>query len=676
MSQDDKNSQSQNHASNPLKLETDRLENELKVKSLELEKIAAEAKGLKLLNKSMEKAVQGLTDEVAKLKLKLETAEQQCDAKTLELKKANDLRKASQAAQQAAEATVRRLQAAQKGKQGPALDEVIAALEAELKLSQKEVSRLQEDNRAQDRLMRTKEVALLDAEKAVEAANAKAAQVDECMNKIAELTRQLNAQQDENKTLDRMYKQKVDDVKKLTSQVESLNEAVTAAQSYTSVIKDYQRQLQELQATHKITLDELARAKIAATRVASAVANEWKDDNDKVIPVKQWLEERRVLVGEAEKLREKLAHAERATKYEAQMKEKAQTRLKVLEECFKVGTPLRSSITGRISPGRLSLSSSTLKLPKQVFPLGSDPERMSTTSSDNEPIPEIDYQPSPKRAGEDDKVPGALYDVMQREVVVLRKTVSEREQSLKDKDDAIEMLSKKVETLTKAMDVETKKARREITMLEKELSVFKSEPLGRTPGRRISVTGVRQPLVSSTSARLPTVVDPKTSCTLTLARLAFRSPSCFNDEVFSRKSLFQPHFNTCTPHLLIPIPIARAPPAFRKQIGTMVQKGQQFKGIKKKAVPPNRHGKAIKVRKGRVVKATKKSTSELDASKEVTKFINAANESRAAAVAARDGAPLTLVKAPPPDPADAEGKKGANKGKVLMGKVKPAGKKK
>ncbi|CAI5505410.1 unnamed protein product [Closterium sp. Naga37s-1] len=365
--QDDKNSQSQNHASNPLKLETDRLENELKAKSLELEKIAAEAKGLKLLNKSMEKAVNG----------------------TLELKKANDLRKASQAAQQAAEATVRRLQAAQKGKQGPALDEVIAALEAELKLSQKE-----------DRLMRTKEVALLDAEKAVEAANAKAAQVDECMNKIAELTRQLNAQQDENKTLDRMYKQKVDDVKKLTSQVESLSEAVTAAQSYTSVIKDYQRQLQELQATHKITLDELARAKIAATRVASAVANEWKDDNDKVIPVKQWLEERRVMVGEAEKLKEKLAHAERATKYEAQMK---------------------------------------------VW---------------------------------------------------------------------------------------------------------------------------------------------------------------------------------------------------------------------------------------RVVKATKKNTSELDANKEVTKFINAANESRAAAVAARDGAPLTLVKAPPPDPADAEGKKGASKGKVLMGKVKPAGKKK
>lgn len=44
------------------------------------------------------------------------------------------------------------------------------------------------------------------------------------------------------------------------------------------------------------TLDrELARAKVTANRVATVVANEWKDANDKVMPVKQWLEERRVL---------------------------------------------------------------------------------------------------------------------------------------------------------------------------------------------------------------------------------------------------------------------------------------------------------------------------------------------------------------------------------------------
>lgn len=44
------------------------------------------------------------------------------------------------------------------------------------------------------------------------------------------------------------------------------------------------------------TLDrELARAKVSANRVAVVVANEWKDGNDKVMPVKQWLDQRRIL---------------------------------------------------------------------------------------------------------------------------------------------------------------------------------------------------------------------------------------------------------------------------------------------------------------------------------------------------------------------------------------------
>ena len=46
----------------------------------------------------------------------------------------------------------------------------------------------------------------------------------------------------------------------------------------------------------KKTLErELARAKASANRIANVVANEWKDENDKVMPVRQWLEERRIM---------------------------------------------------------------------------------------------------------------------------------------------------------------------------------------------------------------------------------------------------------------------------------------------------------------------------------------------------------------------------------------------
>lgn len=46
----------------------------------------------------------------------------------------------------------------------------------------------------------------------------------------------------------------------------------------------------------KRTLErELARVKVSTSRIANVVANEWKDENDKVMPVRQWLEERRLL---------------------------------------------------------------------------------------------------------------------------------------------------------------------------------------------------------------------------------------------------------------------------------------------------------------------------------------------------------------------------------------------
>ncbi|KAF8661515.1 hypothetical protein HU200_056935 [Digitaria exilis] len=117
----------------------------------------------------------------------------------------------------------------------------------------------------------------------------------------------------------------------------------------------------------------------------------------------------------------------------------------------------------------------------------------------------------------------------------------------------------------------------------------------------------------------------------------------------------------------------------------MTQKQTMFKGqSKKKTVPPNRHGKAPHIRKGkRVVKPTKftndmdaekhstrlieilapaaaacpyfmfsasSSTKELTSSdffalQELTKFINQCNEIKAANLASKEGGDLHIVKA-------------------------------
>lgn len=53
------------------------------------------------------------------------------------------------------------------------------------------------------------------------------------------------------------------------------------------------------------------------------------------MPVKQWLEERRIIQAEMQRLKDKLAISERTAKAESQMKEKLKVRLKTLEEGLK-----------------------------------------------------------------------------------------------------------------------------------------------------------------------------------------------------------------------------------------------------------------------------------------------------------------------------------------------------
>ncbi|EOX96624.1 Uncharacterized protein TCM_005838 [Theobroma cacao] len=85
----------------------------------------------------------------------------------------------------------------------------------------------------------------------------------------------------------------------------------------------------------------------------------------------------------------------------------------------------------------------------------------------------------------------------------------------------------------------------------------------------------------------------------------------------------------------------------------MTQKGNLFKGQKKqKTIPPNRHGKLPHVRKGKRVVKPSKMTKDMDADRELTKFINQCNEIKAATIANKDGGQLNIVKLPPDSASD------------------------
>ncbi|XP_027099386.1 microtubule-associated protein 70-2-like [Coffea arabica] len=522
------------HGSDPVKLELNRLENEVRDKDRELGEAQAEIKALRFSERLREKAVEELTDELARVEEKLKLTESLLESRNLEIKKINDEKKASMAAQFAAEATLRRVHNAQKDDDMPPIEAILAPLEAELKLARQEIAKLQDDNKALDRLTKSKEAALLEAERTVQVALAKASMVDDLQNKNQELMKQIEICQEENKILDKLHRQKVAEVEKLTQTVRELEEAVLAGGAAANAVRDYQRKVQEMNEERKTLDRELARAKVTANRVATVVANEWKDANDKVMPVKQWLEERRFLQGEMQQLRDKLAISERTAKSEAQLKEKYQLRLKVLEETLRSpNSSVRNTPDGRSSSNGLSRrqslggaeniskltsngflpkrspsfqmrssgSSTVLKHAKgtsksfdggsrsldrsKILLNGTGPNfKMSQScdgTKDSEPQKSTwkenqDEKPSDVQVTEtDDTVPGLLYDLLQKEVVALRKAGHEKDQSLKDKDDAIEMLAKKVETLTKAMEVEAKKMRREVAAMEKEVAAMRVE---------------------------------------------------------------------------------------------------------------------------------------------------------------------------------------------------------
>ncbi|XP_058182798.1 microtubule-associated protein 70-2-like [Rhododendron vialii] len=522
------------HGSDPVKVELNRLENEVRDKDRELGEAHAEIKALRLSERLREKAVEELTEELSRVDEKLKLTESVLESKNLEIKKINDEKKASMAAQFAAEATLRRVHAAQKDDDMPPIEAILAPLEAELKLARLEIAKLQDDNKALDRLTKSKEAALLEAERTVQVALAKASMVDDLQNKNQELMKQIEICQEENKILDKMHRQKVAEVEKLTQTVRELEEAVLAGGAAANAVRDYQRKVQEMNEERKTLDRELARAKVTANRVATVVANEWKDANDKVMPVKQWLEERRFLQGEMQQLRDKLAIVERAAKSEAQLKEKYQLRLKVLEDSLRLsnssnrctldgksisnGPSRRQSLGGadniskltsngflpKRSPSfqsRSSGTSSVLRHAKgtsksfdggtrsldrgKILLNGTTPSFNISQSSEGTKEAEVNsntWKGNPEEKPNDflgvdteDTVPGLLYDLLQKEVVALRKAGHEKDQSLKDKDDAIEMLAKKVDTLTKAMEVEAKKMRREVAAMEKEVAAMRVE---------------------------------------------------------------------------------------------------------------------------------------------------------------------------------------------------------
>ncbi|XP_045804823.1 microtubule-associated protein 70-5 isoform X1 [Trifolium pratense] len=316
-------------------LEIDHLQNQLTEKVNELATCQGEIKSLRATEAQKDKAIEELRNEVSKLDERVRHSEDHLKHKNLEIKKLTDEKKDALAAQYAAEAALRRLHTDEKEDDFYPFESVITPLEAEIKMYRNEITALQEDKKALERITKSKESALLEAERILRSALERALIVEEVQNENFDLKRQIEICQEENKILEKSHRQKIIEVEKLSQTIHELEELILSNGANANVIRDYERQVNELQEEKRTLERELARVKVSANRIATAVANEWKDENDKVMPVRQWLEERRIMQAEMQRLKEKLAISERTAKAESQLKDKLKLRLKTLEEGLK-----------------------------------------------------------------------------------------------------------------------------------------------------------------------------------------------------------------------------------------------------------------------------------------------------------------------------------------------------
>ncbi|RYR76090.1 hypothetical protein Ahy_A01g000687 isoform C [Arachis hypogaea] len=224
--------------SDPLLLELNRLQNHLKEKNKELATCQGQIKTFKLTEAQKDKAIEELRSEVDKLEERLGVTEDHLKQKNLEIKILADEKKCALAAQYAAEATLRRVHANQKDDDSLPIDSIIAPFEAEIKIYKNVITALQEDKKALERLTKSKESALLEAERILRSALERALIVEELTNSCHK--------QEENKILEKTHRQKILEVEKLSQTIQELEETILASGATANAIRDYQRQISEL----------------------------------------------------------------------------------------------------------------------------------------------------------------------------------------------------------------------------------------------------------------------------------------------------------------------------------------------------------------------------------------------------------------------------------------------
>eukprot|EP00899_Mesostigma_viride_P002523 jgi/Mesvir1/12271/Mv00481-RA.1 len=415
---------------------------------------AEEIRGLKTTLRSNQKIIAEMQEEISRATAALEEKDDRIQA----------LAQAKEQALAAATAAEQMLQA-HTSRAAPSQVFAIQSLEAELKAKGAELARIKEERDSAERLLKARDATLASATKKAEGAKSTQSTLVDLENKNRELKAQSAQQQEENRTLAKMLRAKSQLVEKLQARTAQAEAAISRSDQ-ADRITEMAKTLKDLEEEKKMLERDLARTSAVAARVTAI-----GDREDGMVPVKQWMEERRYLQGQLKRLQEKLAIAEKNAKVDDLVKVKLRQRLDVLEQSMR--PKRRMSVSAFPPRSASSLSATTPGLDLDTSDADSGMRGGDGARGD------ISHASSAGGSMADDVVPAVMFETLQKEVLALRKKWANTGGLLTEKDETIELLTRKADLLAYSREADARKAKREVASLAKELSALRIELVSR-----------------------------------------------------------------------------------------------------------------------------------------------------------------------------------------------------
>eukprot|EP00803_Ostreobium_quekettii_P002907 evm.model.scf_401.3 EVM.evm.TU.scf_401.3 scf_401:17179-23105(+) len=292
-------------------------ENELRAKEKENDEVSSEARQLKHSVLSKERFIVHKEKQAEELKEKLLKSLSDASAKSKEI---DDLRTAKRKLEGEKSTLNRQLgklkeQLSVLSSKDSNINAVkVAELESETKSLRKELQTASTEVKTCTNIIRTKDKELEKAKCQVEDAARAVVRSKELQNQVADLQRQRDTARHEIKTLQQVERQKEAEISKLTAENAEMTRQRQIAKDELSdaraSLKVQEKHKEDMLQEISLLRDQLARTEIVASRVVVAEVKAGAKDEG-TIPVVHHIEEVRYLQGEIQRLKEKLAHAER-----------------------------------------------------------------------------------------------------------------------------------------------------------------------------------------------------------------------------------------------------------------------------------------------------------------------------------------------------------------------------